>query len=488
MVNMQNFARNNSQALSLKRIFKYWLPEAASAACLIFLPIIVDLLLVAKLKSTSTYSAIGISSNLIHTLIKLSEGVCIAGIAVLGRFNGANNFFDCGRSFLDLLTATSLLGILQFIVVRAGATAFMNWIEAPDEVKTIAIPFIKIQAMAIFFAFILMSFIAFFKAVKETRAPFYVNIVGMLIFLLFDYALILGKFGFPAMGYIGSAIAANLRYLSMLIISVGIIAGQKKYRKYFQNLGAIQIQTKNVFTLIKLSLPIMIDKTMLSFAYIWLAKMVAPLGVCAIACMDSVKNVERFAFIPAMAFAQIITFVVSNNIGEGNTAKAKANIHKILMLALGLAGSCLLFVSYQGAWLLSFLDSSNNFSASACRILKIIAPLVFFDLIQLILSAALRGAGDVKAVMLTRLSVCTLVFFPLSFLIKKYVHIAFENKIILIYSSFYFSTAIMALILWQRIQGNTWHKQSLPEYKKETDATEEDALINASSSRNVGTR
>jgi MATE family multidrug resistance protein len=475
---MQNFAENQDlKPLAFLQIIKYWLPEAASASCLIFLPIIADLLLVAKLKSTPTYSAIGVSSNLIHTLIKLAEGVCIAGISIMGRFNGAKKFADCGRAFLDSLAATSILGAVQFGAVSLGAGAFMRWIEAPEAVRAIAIPFIKVQAIAIFSAFILMACIGFFKAVKETQAPFFINVMGILIFLFFDYALILGKCGFPALGYMGSAIAANIRYFSMLALSAALIFGQAKYKKYFLDLGLVKIRPQNVFALIKLSLPIMIDKTMLSFSYIWLAKMVAPFGICAIACMDSVKNVERLAFIPAMGFAQIITFIVSNNIGEGNPQKAKANISRILFLTIIASSSGLSLACYKSGWLISFLDPTNSFSNSACKILKAISPLVIFDLIQLILSAALRGAGDVKTVMLTRLSICTLFFLPLSFAIKKYVNLSPDAKIILIYASFYLATAIMALILLARIQGQTWHRLSIPSYKRSAGATEEEAEL-----------
>lgn len=457
----------NQKTLSLWKIIQYWAPEAASAACIVFLPIIVDLLFVAKLNSTQTYSAIGMSSNLIHSLIKLSEAISISGIATMGRYNGASKFHECGKTFFDSLAASGILGVIQFLVVGMSAGPFMRWIEAPDAVRYMAVPFIKIQAMAIFFAFTYMAFIGFFKAIKDTRTPFIINILGIILFLFLDYSLIFGKFGFPAVGYLGSAIASTTRYFFMTTLCIILLISRKQYSKYF-NFEPIVIHPKNVFSLVKMSLPIMADKTALTFSYIWLAKMIAPLGVCAIASIDSVKNIERLSYIPAMAFAQIITFIVSNNLGTGEFKTAQRNILKILFLSFLCTYTCLIIACYKSAWLLSFLDPKRNFSASACIILKNICPMIFFDLIQMTLAGALRGAGDVKTVMMTRFFACSFVFMPISYLIRKFANFGLETKITMIYGSLYLSTMVMAIVFLMRIRGTAWRQIPVPNYRKET--------------------
>lgn len=462
-----------NKAISLLKIFQYWAPEAASIACIIFLPIIVDLLFVVKLNSTQTYSAIGMSSNLTHTLIKLSEAVSISGIATMGRYNGAEKFQDCGKTFFDSLTASGILGILQFLAVGMGANMFMRWIEAPDAVRFIAVPFIKVQAMAIFFAFTFMSFIGFFKAIKDTKTPFFINVSGIFLFLFLDYSLIFGKFGFPAIGYLGSAVASTMRYFFMTLLCIILLFSRKIYAKYFSSIDQIAIHPKNVIALIKMSLPIMVDKTVLTFSYIWLAKMIAPLGVFAIASIDSVKNIERLALIPAMAFSQIITFIVSNNLGNGDFKSAQKNIIKILALTLFFSASCLALACWKSAWLMSFLDPNKNFSDFACKILKIICPMMAFDLVQMTLAGALRGAGDVKTVMLTRFFSCIFIFIPSSLFVRKYLFFNDMTKIILIYACFYVSTVSMALVFIFRVLGTAWRQIPVPNYRIETGTVRE---------------
>lgn len=82
--------------------------------------------------------------------------------------------------------------------------------------------------------------------------------------------------------------------------------------------------------------------------------------------------------------------------------------------------------------------------------------LSFFDILQVILSGALRGAGDVKTVMYVRLAVCLGFFMPSSYVLS---HIAIENqvlKFVLIYSAFYIGTALMSFVYINRFRGNDW--------------------------------
>ena len=90
-----------------------------------------------------------------------------------------------------------------------------------------------------------------------------------------------------------------------------------------------------------------------------------------------------------------------------------------------------------------------------------LSVLVFFDLLQLILSGALRGAANVNAVMWVRLAVCVFYFMPVSWIIA---HMPLERltlKFLLVYSSFYIGSALMSVIYVYRFRGERWQKKSI---------------------------
>ena len=91
----------------------------------------------------------------------------------------------------------------------------------------------------------------------------------------------------------------------------------------------------------------------------------------------------------------------------------------------------------------------------------VISPLVIFDLIQVILAGALRGAGDVRAVMWGRFIICFFVFMPLSYFIAS---LPIENQSIrfaLIYASFYLCTGLMGFIFLRRAMGSAWQNKQI---------------------------
>src|SRR3989339_415068 len=83
---------------SYKEILSFWWPELVSAAATFALPIILDALIVCQLESTSTYSALGVANNFLHTITKLTEAFMVSTIAFIGVFNGAKKYKEAGKA------------------------------------------------------------------------------------------------------------------------------------------------------------------------------------------------------------------------------------------------------------------------------------------------------------------------------------------------------------------------------------------------------
>ena len=143
--------------------------------------------------------------------------------------------------------------------------------------------------------------------------------------------------------------------------------------------------------------------------------MINSMGTCSTASFCAIKDLERFAFLPAIALAQVITFLVSNDHGIHNWAGIKSNIKKVTFLASIMVFLILALFPPILKILMKIFDKRGDFTQLTVQIFPFLSVLVFFDLIQLILSGALRGAGDVKVVMWTRLAVCIGYFGPVSY-------------------------------------------------------------------------
>lgn len=440
------------------QIIKYWIPELISAAILISLPPILDSYLIANLKSTSTHGAFGIIASLLHTLTKIAEAIPVASMAIIGRHNGAKEYPKCGQDLGDTFWTTIFIGLIQFIVIFFGAGAIYSWFGVPAKMIAIGAPYLKVRSFGIFLVFVLMSFIGFMRGIKNTRIPMVINIAGMSMFAMFDYGLVTGSFGLPQMGLMGSAIASIIQYSVMITIAVAYIHFNTDYKKYFYKFFFRYFNNKRVIRLLNLSWPIMIDKGSLAFAYIWLTKMIAPMGKYAIVTYDVINKLERFAILPVVGFSSVVIFLVSNRLGANDAEGAKANIKKIMILtAVSITGT-LAILCYNARYLTSLFDPKHKITDFASTALTFISLLVVFDFVQLILAGALRGSGDVRTVMWTRFFSCFFFFLPISYYISNLQLESELLKFILLYGSFYVNTGVMGLIFLKRIMGTHWKK------------------------------
>jgi Na+-driven multidrug efflux pump len=111
-----------------------------------------------------------------------------------------------------------------------------------------------------------------------------------------------------------------------------------------------------------------------------------------------------------------------------------------------MVGTILFVISMFPDQVIQLFDKKGSFVELAAVALPIISMFVLFDVVQIILSGALRGASFVKTVMWTRLLVCMGIFAPLSYAISLIPVETPVLKFIGIYSSFYVSNGIMSLI------------------------------------------
>lgn len=456
---MKQFIARMQKGESIREIFFYWLPELISSAILISLPPIIDSYLVSGLGSNNVYGALAMAVNFVHFLVKLAEAMPVAAMAIVGRYNGSENYDECGRYILPTICSTLLIGLSQFILIFMGAGTLFWLLGMSEKMIVAGIPFLKLKSFAALLTFIAMALIGFMRAIKNTRIPMILNLVGVFVYIFFDVALVRGCFGFNQYGLFGPAIASVIQYALIIVVAVAYIWYNPEYKKYFLNVSFALFDTKRIINILSLSWPIMIDKGTLALSYVWLSGLIAHMGKYAIVTYDVVKNLERFALLPAVAGAQIITFLVSNRLGSGDPDGATANIKKILIFTGLIEVVSLAILSMNASFFVSFFDPKNKFTLMAASILPLISLLVVFDFIQLILAGALRGAGDVKAVMWGRFLSCTCFFVPVSMFFSWLPIQSTVIKFTLVYGSFYFNTAVMGIIFLYRIKSHKWQNK-----------------------------
>lgn len=436
-------------------ILRYFFPELISAFLLYSALSLFDSIIIGGLRSTSTYAAFGLTNQLLHNIIKLAEGFSVSATILTGRFNGIHSYSDVGRTARDIFWITFLLGAFFALLLYVGAPYIYVWYNVPESMSVSGIPFLRLRAFGVLFSFVYLGFCGFLRGIKNTTVPMYSFVVGGLIFVFFDYALVCGAFGFPALGLQGSAIASIIQSVTMALVLLLYILFDEHNRRYAITLFQPLKSPSYMRELVTLSIPVAIDKVVFAMSYTWLYATICPMGKYWAATYTAVRDMEKIAILPALAFAQVITFLVSNDYAKNRWDAIRSNINKALFLSTSLVVPLLIIFSLWPQCFVSFFDRKGAFIGLTAYVFPIVSIFVIFDLLQLILAGALRGAGDVKTVMWTRIAVFILYFWPVSYFIT-YLSLPESFRFIMLYASFYLGTAFMSIIYINRLRGTDW--------------------------------
>ena len=444
---------------SFGKILHYFLPEFVIALLLYaFIPM-VDARWIADLKSTSLYATVGITNSLIYFIIKLAEGFSVGTVILSGQYNGRGKYKEVGKSVISAFWVTCIVGGSLAAFLYSGAHWIYTLYGVPEKMVMLGVPFLRLKALSIFCMFVYFALVGFLRGIKKPRIPMQIFLIGGAIFLFFDYLLIFGKCGLPALGLMGSAWASVIQYCAMLLMAIGYVLFDRTNRKYSISLFTHLADWRNVVAILTLSIPVVLDKAVFAGSYIWIGYLINPMGKYVIASYSVIKDLERMAIQPAFAFGQVITFLVSNSYSTGDWHGIKSNIKKTVFLASLFVFFLLLVLSLWPKFFIQIFDPKGKFTDFAAQVFPLLSILVFFDLLQLVLSAALRGAANVKIVMLTRFAVVLGYFIPVSWFLSQY---AFEDpklKFLMIYGSFYLGNGLMSLVYMYRFRGDRWkHK------------------------------
>jgi multidrug resistance protein, MATE family len=458
----------HDSSISLPKLFGYFLPELVTATLLYIGLEIIDFSMIACTNVASCNATLVISNSLFHLITKVAEGFMVALVIMCGQYNGAHEYHRTGKVLSDAFWTTALIGGILSLIIFLSPYAIYSFYGVPQEIVELGVPFIRIRSLGVFFSFMYLALIGFLRGIKNTKAPMTFFIIGAVVFLFFDYALIFGKFGFPALGIRGSAIATVAQYGTMLIAALVYILLNPAHDKYGINLFT-PLKWTNMRDLVHLSWPVMIDKATIAIYPIWLTKM---LGVTAKAAslatgrvlFDSyavLRVMERVGILPAVAFAQVITFLVSNDYKISHFTIIKKNIKKVLFISACLVGFSTMLFCIWPQFFLGLLNKRNAYNEFIAHSLWYVSILIFFDVLQLILSAALRGAADVQTVMWARIVATGLFFVPVAYGISLLPLDNLLIKFVLLYSSVHLSYALMGSIYVIRFKSGEWKRQSI---------------------------
>lgn len=276
--------------------------------------------------------------------------------------------------------------------------------------------YLRIMGVGYMFSGFTNSSIGILRSTGTVKISVLVYSVSLVVNFICNYALIFGKFGFPAMGIAGAAIATVFaRFWETVIIGTYLFKYEKGIN--FSPKDLLRTDAGIVKLYMQHSAPVLLNEIVWSSGNFILGIIVGRMGREFVAANSISGLMMQFAGIVIFGISASAGTIVGNAIGAGNYDKAReyANGMLIVSALMGLLGGTAILIIRQP--IIAFYEISDLARMYAGQLTLAVAGLVVFQSIALVsMMGTLRGGGDTRFVMVMDVIFVWLVAVPLGFI------------------------------------------------------------------------
>jgi MATE family multidrug resistance protein len=236
----------------------------------------------------------------------------------------------------------------------------------------------------------------FFVGVQRPMVGFYSVLVALLWNRVGNYALIFGKWGFPALGVRGAAVATvgawTVRAGIMLVIFL-----QRGVDEEFQTRGAYAPSAARMRRLIAVGAPSAAQWLLdIGAWFLFLTYLIARFGTGAMAAANVCWQYMQVSFMPAIGVGLALCSLVGCAIGEGRPGLALYRSRIALVITSVYMGAAGLLFCLARRPLMQLLSDDPAVIALGAGMLVWVGIFQVFDGLFHVYHNALRGAGDTR--------------------------------------------------------------------------------------------
>ena len=297
-------------------------------------------------------------------LFMIGFGFSIGAQIIIGRRNGEGRFKETGKVFwTGLYFVLGLSGILILLSEMASPWMIRKLVSS-DAVCVAALSYVRWRLPGMVFAFITAMFRAFYVGTTQTKTLTLNSIVMVLSNVLFNWALVFGHFGLPALGITGAAIGSSLAELVSLIFFVIYTQTSCNREKYGLDKPA-RFDLTELKNMMPTCVWTMIQYTVSLSSWLIFFLFIEHVGERALAISNIARSSSGMIWVVLQAFSSTCSTLVSNIIGEGHQDKVPSLVKRILKLSYGVVClMILLFCLFPQAVARIYTDIPDVISAS----------------------------------------------------------------------------------------------------------------------------
>ncbi|WIK67402.1 MATE family efflux transporter [Globicatella sanguinis] len=375
----------------------------------ISLAAMIDTMMVGELGSFAI-AAVGLTTQPKLIGLTVFFAINIAVSSLVARRRGQEDKRGANEVFLTALCLTVAASLIITVIFLYFADDIMHLTGSNHETHQASVNYLRIIMGGMIFNVIAMVINAAQRGSGNTRIAFFTNVTSSIVNIIFNYLLINGKLGFPALGIQGAAIATVLGTFVAMLMSIRSLYSpdsliQIKYILKYK----VKMQKKTVKMIFGLGSNMAVENLMMRIGFVATAVTAAKLGTNAFAIHNAGMNLLSlgFSFGDGMQVAAVA--LAGRALGRQDHDKAIKLGHICQRIGLVMSLALSLFLFAFGKNLMGLYFNEPALIDEGAIITRFVMVIVLLQISQLVYGGCLRAGGDVRYTLIAGIISVTLI-------------------------------------------------------------------------------
>jgi MATE family multidrug resistance protein len=374
---------------------------------------IVDTIMVGRLPDSAiAIGATGLGQSLYNSIAIFGGGLLLGMDTFVAHAFGREDIDDARHSLVNGVALAFLLTPLLMFAISFWPALMQRFGISPELVEPMR-PFLTALNWGTLPLLAYFALRRYLQAVDVVHPVMFALISANVVNAFGDWVLIYGHLGFRAMGIAGSGWStciARIYMAAVLLITVFWVESRRSLPAW---LGALRIDARRMWALLKLGLPAAGQILMEIGAFSGATALCALLGPVPLSGHEIALNCAAFTFMVPLGVSSAAAVRVGQNLGRKDVLGARRAGWSALVLGTAFM-SCAGVIFVSASKLIARLFSPDpRVIHIGATLLLVAAAFQLFDGLQTVATGALRGTGDTHTPMLANLVAYWFIGLPL---------------------------------------------------------------------------
>ncbi|MFM7196216.1 MAG: MATE family efflux transporter [Bacteroidota bacterium] len=337
---------------------------------------------------------------------------------LFARRSGENRPEEIGKLFYNGSWVAVLFCIAGIGLTWTIGPSVLRWSIHDDAIAEQVIGFLKIRIWGLPFLYLYGLRNALLVGTGKSKFLVWGTLSEALTNIFFDYTLIYGKAGFPAIGFNGAAYASIIAEATGLLVVFSVIRLNRIHLQFSLNKNRV-IDKSVIRTIVVQSSPLIMQYGISIVTWEYYYILIEHYGARALAVSNTMRNIFGLVGIFSWAFASTTNTMVSNLIGQGRSDEVLTLVKRVALVSIAFCLPVIIVLNLFPGWFLGFYSLGGDFIDYAIPVVRVVSIALVLMSFSSVWLNSVTGTG--KTVVNLSIEIVTIIVYII------YVYLVLEK-------------------------------------------------------------